>query len=124
MLLRRFRSTESLPVIMAALGGYFSAVMLWVIIEDSCPLLEIPSLEPFSLGMAILVGIFSGLLSSLYVYLVGAGPGGKKRMFHLFSTFNSCNNFVRNFTILSSTHWSLGCRLLTWPLQVNLLFIC
>ena len=28
MLLRRFRSTESLPVIMAALGGYFSAVML------------------------------------------------------------------------------------------------
>ena len=36
-------------------------------------------LEPFSLAMAILVGIFSGLISSLYVYLVGAGPGWVKK---------------------------------------------
>ena len=80
MLLRRFRSTESLPVIMAALGGYFSAVML---LGDNRRFLSVigdpPPLEPFSLGMAILVGIFSGLLSSLYVYLVGAGPGWVKK---------------------------------------------
>ena len=80
MLLRRFRSTESLPVIMAALGGYFSAVML---LGDDRRFLSVigdpPPLEPFSLGMAILVGIFSGLISSLYVYLVGAGPGWVKK---------------------------------------------
>ena len=65
---------------MAALGGYFSAVML---LGDNRRFLSVigdpPPLEPFSLGMAILVGIFSGVLSSLYVYLVGAGPGWVKK---------------------------------------------
>ena len=67
-------------MIMAALGGYFSAVML---LGDNRRFLSVigdpPPLEPFSLGMAILVGIISGLLSSLYVYLVGAGPGWVKK---------------------------------------------
>ena len=101
-------------MIMAALGGYFSAVML---LGDNRRFLSVigdpPPLEPFSLGMAILVGIFSGLLSSLYVYLVGAGPGWVKKneCSTFFSTFNSCNSFVRNFSVFSSTHWSwdAGC---------------
>ena len=80
MLLRRFRANESLPVVMAALGGYFAAVML---LGDNRRFLSIvgdpPPLDPTSLGLAILVGIFSGLLSSLYVYLIGSGPGWVKK---------------------------------------------
>ena len=75
MLLRRFRSSESAPVVMAALGGYFGAVM---VLGDDRRFLSImgdpPPLDPTSLSLAILVGIFSGLLSSLYIYLIGAGP--------------------------------------------------
>ena len=75
MLLRRFRSSESAPVVMAALGGYFGAVM---VLGDDRRFLQImgdpPPLDPTSLSLAILVGIFSGLLSSLYIYLIGAGP--------------------------------------------------
>ena len=75
MLLRRFRSSESAPVVMAALGGYFGAVM---VLGDDRRFLSVmgdpPPLDPTSLSLAILVGIFSGLLSSLYIYLIGAGP--------------------------------------------------
>ena len=75
MLLRRFRSSESAPVVMAALGGYFGAVM---VLGDDRRFLSVmgdpPPLDPTSLSLAILVGISSGLLSSLYIYLIGAGP--------------------------------------------------
>ena len=80
MLLRRFRANESLPVVMAALGGYFAAVML--LGEDRRFLSIIgdpPPLEPLSLFYAILVGILSGLLSSLYVFLIGSGPKWVKK---------------------------------------------
>ena len=75
MLLRRFRSSESAPVVMAALGGYFGAVM---VLGDDRRFLSVmgdpPPLDPTSLSLAIIVGISSGLLSSLYIYLIGAGP--------------------------------------------------
>ncbi|OUW04634.1 MAG: hypothetical protein CBD16_01795 [Betaproteobacteria bacterium TMED156] len=75
MLLRRFRSTESAPVVMAALGGYFGAVM---VLGDDRRFLSVmgdpPPLDPTSLCFAIIVGILSGLLSSLYIYLIGSGP--------------------------------------------------
>ncbi len=75
MLLRRFRSSESAPVVMAALGGYFGSVM---VLGDDRRFLSVmgdpPPLDPTSLSLAIIVGISSGLLSSLYIYLIGAGP--------------------------------------------------
>jgi CIC family chloride channel protein len=80
MLLRRVRTSESAPVVMAALGGYFSAVMLLGnnrrflnVVGDPLPF------SPFALGMAVAVGICCGLVSSLYIYLVTSGPGWAKQ---------------------------------------------
>lgn len=79
MLLRRVRTSESAPVVMAALGGYFSAVML---LGDNRRFLNVVGdplpFSAFSLGMAVAVGICCGLVSSLYIYLVTSGPGWAK----------------------------------------------
>ena len=80
MLLRRVRTSESAPVVMAALGGYFSAVML---LGDNRRFLNVVGdplpFSPFALGMAVAVGICCGLVSSLYIYLVTSGPGWAKQ---------------------------------------------
>ncbi len=80
MLLRRVRTSESAPVVMAALGGYFSAVILLgdnrrflKVIGDPLPL------SAFSLSMAVAIGICCGLVSTLYIYLVTSGPGWAKQ---------------------------------------------
>jgi CIC family chloride channel protein len=79
MLLRRVRTSESAPVVMAALGGYFSAVML---LGDNRRFLNVVGdplpFSAFTLGMAVAVGICCGLVSSLYIYLVTSGPGWAK----------------------------------------------
>jgi len=80
MLLRRVRTSESAPVVMAALGGYFSAVML---LGDNRRFLNVVGdplpFSPFALGMAVAVGICCVLVSSLYIYLVTSGPGWAKQ---------------------------------------------
>jgi CIC family chloride channel protein len=80
MLLRRVRTSESAPVVMAALGGYFAAVML---LGDNRRFLNVVGdplgFSPFTLGMAVAVGICCGLVSSLYIYLVTSGPGWAKQ---------------------------------------------
>ncbi len=80
MLLRRVRTSESAPVVMAALGGYFSAVML---LGDNRRFLNVVGdplpFSAFALGMAVAVGICCGLVSSLYIYLVTSGPGWAKQ---------------------------------------------
>jgi chloride channel protein, CIC family len=80
MLLRRVRTSESAPVVMAALGGYFSAVML---LGDNRRFLNVVGdplgFSPFTLGMAVAVGICCGLVSSLYIFLVTSGPGWAKQ---------------------------------------------
>ena len=80
MLLRRVRTSESAPVVMAALGGYFSAVML---LGDNRRFLNVVGdplpFSPFALGMAVAVGVCCGLVSSLYIYLVTSGPGWAKQ---------------------------------------------
>jgi chloride channel protein, CIC family len=80
MLLRRVRTSESATVVMAALGGYFSAVML---LGDNRRFLNVVGdplpFSPFALGMAVAVGICCGLVSSLYIYLVTSGPGWAKQ---------------------------------------------
>jgi H+/Cl- antiporter ClcA len=66
MLLRRVRTSESAPVLMAALGGYFSAVML---LGDNRRFLNVVGdplpFSPFALGIAVAVGICCGLVSTL-----------------------------------------------------------
>lgn len=80
MLLRRVRTSESAPVVMAALGGYFSAVML---LGDNRRFLNVVGdplpFSPTTLGLAVAVGICCGLVSSLYIYLVTSGPGWAKQ---------------------------------------------
>jgi chloride channel protein, CIC family len=80
MLLRRVRTSESAPVLMAALGGYFSAVML---LGDNRRFLNVVGdplpFSGFTLAIAIALGICCGLVSTLYIYLVTSGPGWAKK---------------------------------------------
>jgi CIC family chloride channel protein len=80
MLLRRFRSTETAPVVMAALGGFFSAEMLLGSGRKFLNVVGDPlALSPASLATALVLGVFCGLVSSLYIYLVTSGPGWAKK---------------------------------------------
>jgi CIC family chloride channel protein len=75
MLLRRFRSSESAPLVVAALGGFFASTML---LGPDRKLLKIVG-EPLAVGLetlllACLLGILCGLASTLFIYLVTRGP--------------------------------------------------
>jgi CIC family chloride channel protein len=79
MLLRRFHSTETPPVVMAALGGFFSAEMLLGSNRKFLTVVGDPLvLNGESLGLSLVLGICCGLISTLYIYLVTSGPGWAK----------------------------------------------
>jgi CIC family chloride channel protein len=75
MLLRRFRSSESAPLVVAALGGFFASVML---LGSDRKLLKIVGepldVSPESLALAVVLGLLCGLASTLYIYLLTRGP--------------------------------------------------
>ena len=75
MLLRRFRSSETAPVVVAALGGYFASTMYF---GGDRKLLKISG-QPVDVGLeslmlACLLGVICGLLSTVYIYLLTRGP--------------------------------------------------
>jgi CIC family chloride channel protein len=75
MLLRRFRSSETAPMVMAALGGYFASAMYF---GSDRKLLKIVG-HPLEIGLepllfTCMLGLLCGLLSTAYIYLLTRGP--------------------------------------------------